>query len=97
MVTDGALMRLGKHDFRTLLNEPMLDWVDLRRSARRSSRAAASGSTCACRREFETYRIEGAINVPLYFIRLKLKTLDRSINTSCAATRADAAPRAPSY
>ena len=28
METDGSLMRLGKDDFRTLLNEPMLDWVD---------------------------------------------------------------------
>src|SRR5882672_3690237 len=28
METEGSLMRLGKEDFRTLLNEPMLDWVD---------------------------------------------------------------------
>ncbi len=28
METDGSLMRLGKEDFRKLLNEPMLDWVD---------------------------------------------------------------------
>jgi rhodanese-related sulfurtransferase len=29
--------------------------------------------------EFEAYHNEGAINVPLYFIRLKLKTLDPSV------------------
>jgi len=29
MLTDGTLMRLAKQDFRTLLNEPMLEWVDL--------------------------------------------------------------------
>ena len=28
MLTDGVLMRLGKEDFNTLLNEPMLHWVD---------------------------------------------------------------------
>jgi len=29
MSTDGAVMRLGKDDFKNLLNEPMLDWVTL--------------------------------------------------------------------
>ncbi len=28
--------------------------------------------------EFESYHQDGAINIPLYFIRLKLKTLDAS-------------------
>ena len=28
MSTDGTLMRLGKADFQTLLNEPLLQWVD---------------------------------------------------------------------
>src|ERR1700680_1360863 len=28
MSTDGTLMRLGKSDFQTLLNEPLLQWVD---------------------------------------------------------------------
>src|SRR5512139_1660569 len=28
MLTDGALMRLAKDDFNTLLNEPMLQWID---------------------------------------------------------------------
>ena len=28
MMTDGAVMRLGKDDFKTLLNEPMVDWVE---------------------------------------------------------------------
>ena len=76
METDGSLMRLGKDDFQTLLNEPMLEWVDKRVARRRSSRAAANGSMCGYRREFEAYHNDGAINVPLYFIRLKLKTLD---------------------
>ncbi|NOR67485.1 MAG: cyclic nucleotide-binding domain-containing protein, partial [Woeseiaceae bacterium] len=29
MTTDGAIMRLGKEDFKRLLNEPMLDWISM--------------------------------------------------------------------
>ena len=75
MATDGVLMRLGKDDFHTLLNEPMLHWVDYD-EARRSWPAAAAGSTCACRASSSTATSRRAINVPLYFMRLKLKTLD---------------------
>jgi CRP-like cAMP-binding protein/rhodanese-related sulfurtransferase len=78
METDGALMRLGKDDFRKLLNEPMLDWVDI---AGAEKIIAEGGQWLDVRlpSEFEAYHNEGAINVPLYFIRLKLKTLDPSI------------------
>lgn len=77
METDGSLMRLGKDDFHTLLNEPMLDWVD----KEQADKIVASGGQWLDVRlpsEFEAYHEEGAINVPLYFIRLKLKTLDPS-------------------
>jgi CRP-like cAMP-binding protein/rhodanese-related sulfurtransferase len=78
METDGALMRLGKDDFRKLLNEPMLDWVDI---AGAEKIIAEGGQWLDVRlpSEFEAYHNEGAINVPLYFIRLKLKTPDPSI------------------
>jgi CRP-like cAMP-binding protein len=78
MDTDGSLMRLGKDDFHKLLNEPMLDWVD----REQADKIIASGGQWLDVRlpsEFESYHSEGAINVPLYFIRLKLKTLDPSI------------------
>jgi CRP-like cAMP-binding protein len=79
MEADGALMRLGKEDFRTLLNEPMLDWVD--RAAADKIVASGGGQWLDVRlpSEFEAYHNEGAINVPLYFIRLKLKTLDPAV------------------
>jgi CRP-like cAMP-binding protein/rhodanese-related sulfurtransferase len=78
METDGSLMRLGKEDFRKLLNEPMLDWVD----AAGADKIISEGGQWLDVRlpsEFEAYHNDGAINVPLYFIRLKLKTLDPSI------------------
>jgi len=77
MATDGTLMRLAKDDFQKLLNEPMLDWVD----ADQAEEIIESGGKWLDVRlpsEFESFHNEGAINVPLYFIRLKLKTLDQN-------------------
>jgi CRP-like cAMP-binding protein/rhodanese-related sulfurtransferase len=78
METDGSLMRLGKDDFRTLLNEPMLDWVDVA-GAEKVIQDGGQWLDVRLPSEFEAYHNEGAINVPLYFIRLKLKTLDSSV------------------
>jgi CRP-like cAMP-binding protein/rhodanese-related sulfurtransferase len=79
MVTDGTLMRLGKDDFRKLLNEPFLDWVDY---ARAKEIVAGGGQWLDVRlpSEFENYRAKGAVNVPLYFIRQKLKSLDSNVH-----------------
>lgn len=74
MQTDGAVMRLGKDDFKRLLNEPMLDWVD----RAEADRIVADGGKWLDVRlpsEFENHHVEGAINIPLYFIRLKINTL----------------------
>jgi CRP-like cAMP-binding protein len=78
METDGSLMRLGKDDFRKLLNEPMLDWVDTA-AAEKVIQEGGQWLDVRLPSEFEAYHNEGAINVPLYFIRLKLKTLDASV------------------
>jgi len=78
METDGSLMRLGKDDFRKLLNEPMLDWVDAA-GAEKVIQEGGQWLDVRLPSEFEAYHNEGAINVPLYFIRLKLKTLDSAV------------------
>jgi CRP-like cAMP-binding protein/rhodanese-related sulfurtransferase len=78
MEMDGSLMRLGKEDFRKLLNEPMLDWVDAA-GAEKVIQEGGQWLDVRLPSEFEAYHNEGAINVPLYFIRLKLKTLDASV------------------
>jgi CRP-like cAMP-binding protein len=75
MTTDGTLMRLPKDDFITLLNEPMLHWV----SVEEAREIVASGGRWLDVRlpsEFEHCHFTDAINVPLYFVRLKLKALD---------------------
>jgi len=78
MLTDGTLMRLGKDDFNTLLNEPMLHWVATRRPA-----GSSPGRRWARRASAERVRAlplrRGPISVPLYFVRLKLKTLDPAV------------------
>jgi CRP-like cAMP-binding protein len=79
MLTEGALMRLAKQDFRTLLNEPMLEWVDMD-EARAIVCEGGKWLDVRLPSEFENYRMDGAINLPLYFIRLKLKTLERDVH-----------------
>ena len=77
MATDGTLMRLGKQDFQTLLNEPLLQWVDYDQA---KEMVAAGGKWLDVRlpSEFQNYRIDEAVNIPLYFIRLKLNALDKN-------------------
>ena len=78
MLTDGVLMRLAKDDFNTLLNEPMLQWVDHEQGL---EIVAKGGMWLDVRlpSEYEHWHLEPSINVPLYFIRLKIKTLDPAI------------------
>ena len=77
MQTDGAVMRLGKEDFKKLLNEPMLDWVSMAQ-AEDIVRAGGKWLDVRLPSEFESQHLDGAINIPLYFIRLKISTLDKS-------------------
>jgi CRP-like cAMP-binding protein len=77
MTTDGSVMRLGKDDFNRLLNEPMLDWV----STGEAEQIVKDGGQWLDVRlpsEFDNHHKDGAINIPLYFIRLKINTLDKN-------------------
>jgi len=77
MTTDGVLMRLNKQDFRELMNEPLLQWV----STEQAREIIAKGGRWLDVRlpsEHQNLSIDGSINIPLYFIRLKLSALDRN-------------------
>ena len=76
MTADGSVMRLGKEDFNKLLNEPMLDWVDAD-EARKIVQDGGQWLDVRLPSEFENHHLDGAVNIPLYFIRLKLSTLDQ--------------------
>lgn len=75
MRSDGAVMRLGKDDFKKLLNEPMLDWVT-KPEAEEIIRSGGQWLDVRLPSEFENQHLDGALNIPLYFIRLKINTLD---------------------
>src|SRR5216684_2683403 len=61
----------------TPLNKPLLQWVDHDRA---KEIVAAGGKWLDVRlpSEFQNFRIDGAVNIPLYFIRLKLNALDKN-------------------
>jgi len=78
MTAEGSVMRLGKDDFKTLLNEPMLDWL----SHEEAEKIVANGGKWLDVRlpsEFDNQHMDGAINIPLYFIRLKINTLEQDM------------------
>ncbi|HTY92945.1 MAG TPA: cyclic nucleotide-binding domain-containing protein [Steroidobacteraceae bacterium] len=78
MATDGVLMRLAKDDFRELMNEPLLQWANYDQ-AREIVARGGRWLDVRLPSEHQTMSIEGSLNIPLYFIRLKLSTLDPKI------------------
>jgi CRP-like cAMP-binding protein len=79
MLTDGSLACLGKDDFNTLLNEPMLDRIDFDKANELIAGGAARWLDVRLQSEFDTEHLSGAINVPLCFLRLKLTQLDSKL------------------
>ena len=75
MTTDGAVMRLDKASFETFLKEPMLKWVD---SGEAETVVEKGGRWLDVRlsSEFSVSHKDGAVNLPLYMLRLKLGVLD---------------------
>ena len=77
MLTDGILMKLGRDDFQSLLNEPMI--VSLEHED--ADEAVTQGSKWLDVRvpsEFKADSKANALNLPLYLLRHKLDALDRS-------------------
>jgi CRP-like cAMP-binding protein len=78
MATDGVLMRLNKQDFRELMTEPLQQWVTYE-EARETIAKGGRWLDVRLPSEFQNLALEGAVNIPLYFIRLKLTALDRNV------------------
>jgi len=78
MQTDGVLMRLKKEDFRELMNEPLLQWVNPEQAEQLVAKNGGAWLDVRLPSEFQNLAVEGAMNVPLYFIRLKLSGMDKS-------------------
>jgi CRP-like cAMP-binding protein len=75
VLDDGILMRLGKKDFMTDLAKPLINEIDEKTAVEKIS----SGSLVIDVRrhdEFMQQRVEGAVNIPLTMLRLKLEGLN---------------------
>jgi rhodanese-related sulfurtransferase len=79
MLSDGALMRLSKQDFRTLLHEPLLQWVEWP-EAKRIISGGGQWLDVRLPSEYDHYRVDGALNIPAQSLRLKMKSLDRNVH-----------------
>ena len=75
MLTEGDLMRLKKEDFNTLLNEPLLNWVDYDEGKKLVDEGAIWFDV-RLPAEHKAKRIKGSINIPLIFLRMKANSLD---------------------
>ena len=75
MLSDGLLMRLNKDDFNSLLNEPLLNWVDYQEG----KKLVTDGGIWLDVRlpdEHKSKHIKGSVNIPLIFLRMKASSLD---------------------
>jgi CRP-like cAMP-binding protein len=77
MLTDGSLMRLSKEDFNTLLKEPLLRTVTFEQAKDMVAKGAQLLDV-RLPNEYEKWNIKGSINMPLYFLRNKIDTLEES-------------------
>lgn len=75
MLTEGHLMRLKKEDFNSLLNEPLLNWVDFDEG----KKLVDEGGVWLDVRlptEYKAKHVTDSINIPLIFLRMKANSLD---------------------
>ena len=77
MLTQGHLMRLNKDDFNSLLNEPLLDWVDFEQ-AKKIIDEGGLWLDVRLPAEHKAKHVKGSINIPLIFLRMKANSLDKN-------------------
>jgi len=75
MLSEGHLMRLNKEDFNSLLNEPLLNWVEYA-EAKDLVAAGAVWFDVRLPTEHKANHIKNSINIPLIFLRMKANSLD---------------------
>ena len=76
MQTDGTLMQLGRDDFQSLLNEPMIVSLE-HEDADEAINLGGKWLDVRVPREFKAFCKANAVNLPLYLLRHKLDVLDR--------------------
>jgi rhodanese-related sulfurtransferase len=74
MLSDGELVRLAKQDFVELMEEPLLDRVSPKEASRKAKQGAGLVDV-RLETEYECGTLKGAMNIPLYLLRLKMGSL----------------------
>ncbi|HUR41547.1 MAG TPA: cyclic nucleotide-binding domain-containing protein [Verrucomicrobiae bacterium] len=77
MMTRGKLMRLSKDDFRQLLNDPLARKLPFAEADKLVKGGKAQWLDVRLPSEFQNHTLPGAINMPLYMLRMKLAALDQ--------------------
>lgn len=82
MMSDGILLRLSREDFKKLLSQPTLQWLDLD-GAR--GRVDGGGTWIDVRlpSEYEHSHLPGALNIPMSVLHRTARTLDRNLHYIC--------------
>lgn len=78
MLTDGLLMRLAASDFHAQLQAPLVHEVDVAEAAALVREKNAQLIDVRLEDEFKQGSLKGAINIPLYLLRLRANTLERT-------------------
>lgn len=76
MLTNGTLMSLSKSDFLELMNEPLLNWVNYE-EAQEVAKNQGIWIDVRLPAEFQSLRVQGAVNIPLPLLRAKVSKLDQ--------------------
>lgn len=75
-MTRGKLMKLSKDDFRQLLNDPLARKISFADGDKLVKSGKAKWLDVRLPSEFQAGSVPGAVNMPLYLLRMKLATLD---------------------
>lgn len=78
-MTRGSLMRLSKEDFRRLLNEPLARKLNFVEAKKLVDAGKAKWLDVRLPSEFQNNSLPGALNLPLYMLRMKYQTLDQKL------------------
>lgn len=76
MLTRGQLTRLSKSDFRSLLNEPLARKLKFAEAQRQVAAGEAQWLDVRMPSEVQAQPLAGALNIPLFMLRMKLALLD---------------------
>src|SRR6185503_19653829 len=77
MMTKGKLMRLSKDDFRQLLTDPLARKMSFADADKLVKSGKAKWLDVRLPSEFQAGSLPGAINMPLYLLRMKLASLEQ--------------------